>query len=134
MPIVIYDANCGFCRFTLALFLIWDRGRELRPLPLGTAESDDLLADLSSEQRDASWHLVLDGRRFSAGAALAPALRLLPGGTIPAALFGRFPRATERGYRWVAEHRGLLGRFVPARGRRWADRVIAAHGGPATPQ
>ena len=72
--------------------------------------------------------------RFSAGAALAPALRLLPGGGIPAALFARFPRATERGYRWVADHRGLLGRFVPARARRWADRVIAAHGGRAPSQ
>jgi hypothetical protein len=52
-------------------------------------------------------------------------MSLLPGGRIPAALFGRSPRATERGYRWVADHRGLLGRFVSARARRWADRVIA---------
>jgi len=49
-------------------------------------------------------------------------------------LFARFPRATERAYRWVADHRGALGRFVPGRARRWADRVIAAHGGPAAPQ
>jgi predicted DCC family thiol-disulfide oxidoreductase YuxK len=126
--IVIYDPDCGFCRLTLALLLAWDRGvpGALRPLPLGTPEADRLLADLSLAQRAASWHLVLDdGRRTSAGAALAPALRLLPGGGIPAALFARFPRATERAYRWVADHRGLLGRFVPARGRRWAERVIA---------
>jgi predicted DCC family thiol-disulfide oxidoreductase YuxK len=89
------------------------------------------LADLSPDRCNASWHLVLDdGRRTSAGAALAPAMSLLPGGRIPASLFARFPRATERGYRWVADHRGLLGRFVPSRARRWADRVIAAHGGP----
>jgi hypothetical protein len=53
---------------------------------------------------------------------------------VPAALFARFPRATERGYRWVAEHRGPLDRFVPARARRWAGRVIAAHGGPEPSQ
>jgi len=133
--IVIYDPDCGFCRFSLALLLSWDRQGErrvgaapaaLRPLPLGTPEADRLLADLSPRARNASWHLVLDdGTRSSAGAALAPALRLLPGGRLPAALFARFPSTTERAYRWVAAHRGLLGRFVPAWGRRWAERVIA---------
>jgi predicted DCC family thiol-disulfide oxidoreductase YuxK len=128
--IVIYDPDCGFCRVSLALLLSWDRAAALHPLPLGTPEADRLLADLSEDERNASWHLVLDdGTRTSVGAAFAPALRLLPGGRVPAALFARFPRATERGYRWVADHRGALGRFVPARARRWADRVIAAHGG-----
>ncbi|HEX3362754.1 MAG TPA: hypothetical protein VHS74_17300 [Solirubrobacterales bacterium] len=155
---VIYDADCGFCKVCLAVLLTWDRRRvgragsahgrprppqlpvrwarsavigALRPLPLGTAEADRLLADLAVEQRNASWHLVDDaGRRNSAGAALAPALSLLPGGRIPASLVARMPHITERAYRWVADHRGLLGRFVPERARRWADRVIAAHGGP----
>jgi predicted DCC family thiol-disulfide oxidoreductase YuxK len=139
---VIYDADCGFCKFSLALLLVWDRGgkgrgrREpgpgvLRPLPLGTAEADRLLADLTPARRNASWHLVdSSGRRNSAGAALAPALTLLPGGRGPAALIARMPHLTERGYRWVVDHRGLLGRFVPNAARRWADRVIAAHGGP----
>jgi predicted DCC family thiol-disulfide oxidoreductase YuxK len=144
MATVIYDADCGFCKWCLALLLRADR---LRPLPLGTDEADRLLSDLSPEERNASWHVVLDDAerttgaasapgpaRFSAGAAVAPALFLLPGGHIPAALFARFPRLTERGYRWVAGHRTLLGRFVPARARRWADRVIAAHGVAARPQ
>jgi predicted DCC family thiol-disulfide oxidoreductase YuxK len=138
---VIYDADCGFCKFSLALFLSWDRPRKgpgrrepgaraLRPLPLGTAEADRLLADLTPAQRNASWHLVDgSGRRNSAGAALAPALVLLPGGRFPAALVARMPHLTERGYRWVVDHRGSLGRFVPARARRWADRVIDAHVG-----
>jgi predicted DCC family thiol-disulfide oxidoreductase YuxK len=138
---VIYDADCGFCKFSLALLLSWDRPRKgrgrrepgaraLRPVPLATAEADRLLADLTVEQRNSSWHLVDEsGRRNSAGAALAPALALLPGGRFPASLVGRVPHLTERGYRWVVDHRGLLGRFVPARARRWADRVIAAHVG-----
>jgi predicted DCC family thiol-disulfide oxidoreductase YuxK len=132
VAIVIYDEDCGFCRFSLALLLSWDRRGALRPLPLGSPEANRLLADLTETERNASWHLVLDdGTRSPAGAALAPALSLLPAGGVPASAFARFPRATERGYCWVAEHRGRLGRFVPGRARRWADRVIAAHGGPA---
>jgi len=135
MATVIYDPDCGFCRFSLAVLLSADRRGALRPLPLGSAAADRLLADLTEARRNASWHLVdVDGQRSSAGAALAPALSLLPAGRIPAALFARFPGATERGYRWVADHRGLLGRFVPDRARRWADRVIAAHGGPSGAQ
>jgi predicted DCC family thiol-disulfide oxidoreductase YuxK len=158
MATVIYDSDCGFCKWSLALLLSWDRGgHALRPLALGTTEADRLLADLDVEQRNASWHVVVDpsttrrdaaggalglepvgdaeapGRpaplRYSAGAAFAPAVRLLPHGRIPAALVARIPRLTERTYRWVVGHRGALGRFVPARARRWADGVIAAHGG-----
>jgi predicted DCC family thiol-disulfide oxidoreductase YuxK len=128
MATVIYDADCGFCRWSLAVLLSVDRGN-LHPLPLGTVEADRLLADLTVEDRNASWHLVDDtGRRNSAGAALAPALELVPGGRVPAALLTRAPHLTEGAYRWAADHRGLLGRFVPERARRWADRVIATHG------
>lgn len=134
MAIVIYDSDCGFCRWSLAVLLSAAAIGALRPLPLGTDEANRLLADLSVDEREASWHLVCDGQRFSAGAALAPVLRLLPGGRVPAAAFARFPATTERAYRWVAAHRGNFGRFVPARARRWADRVIAAHAGPPPPQ
>jgi predicted DCC family thiol-disulfide oxidoreductase YuxK len=142
---IIYDNDCGFCRWSLALLLDLDR-EALRPLPLGTPEADYLLHDLPPEERDSSWHLVIDPpgaeqlsfdtapARFSAGAAFAPALRHLPRGRRLAWLVARIPGPTERGYRWVAGHRSLLGHFVPRRARRWADRVIAAHGGPARPQ
>jgi predicted DCC family thiol-disulfide oxidoreductase YuxK len=148
--IVIYDDDCGFCRWTLAVLLSLDRPRAdhgaatgaLRPLPLGTPESEYLLHDLSVDERNASWHLVIDPpgaeqlsfdtgpARFSAGAAFVPALRLLPRGRRLAFLVARVPDLAERGYRWVARHRGPLGRLVPRRAKRWADRVIAAHGGP----
>jgi predicted DCC family thiol-disulfide oxidoreductase YuxK len=131
--IVIYDDDCGFCRFTLALLLDRDRGA-LRPLPLGTAEADYLLHDLTPAERSSSGaeQLSFDAvpTRLSAGAALAPVLRFLPRGRRLGWLLARLPVLTERTYRWVADHRRPIGRLVPRKARRWADRVIAEHGGP----
>ena len=125
--IVIYDADCGFCRWTLALLLRADRHRRLRPLALGTPEADALLADLEPEERIASWHLISpDGTRTSAGVALPDVLRLLPGGGRPAAALARIPGPTERGYRWVADHRSKLGRAVPGSAKRRATALIQA--------
>ena len=111
--ILIYDADCGFCRWSLARVLALDRAHRLRPVALGTPEADALLADMAPDERAASWHLVSPaGRRTSAGAAAPPLLRLLKGGRLPAALLARMPRLTDRAYRWVAEHRSWLGRFT----------------------
>jgi predicted DCC family thiol-disulfide oxidoreductase YuxK len=124
--IVLYDSDCGFCRWSLAKLLAWDRDRRLQPKAIDSAEGKRLLADLSSEQRAASWHLVeADGRRSSAGAAAAALLRELPGGGPLAALLERFPRATERTYGWVARNRRELGRLIPAGAKRRADARIA---------
>ena len=106
---LLYDRDCGFCRSSLELVLAWDRRGRLRPVALGDPEADRLLADLDREQRMASWHLVApDGARFSAGEAVAPLLRLLPGGAPAAAVAERFPALTEAAYRFVAAHRGAL--------------------------
>jgi predicted DCC family thiol-disulfide oxidoreductase YuxK len=122
---VIYDSDCGFCRWSLALLLRVDRSRRLRPLALGTTEADELLGDLEPDERAASWHLVAsDGSRESAGAALPKVLELLPGGALPAAVLTHFPGVTERGYRWVADHRSSLSRLVPSAAKRRATAVI----------
>ena len=78
---------------------------------------------MEEEERMASWHLVgPDGRIFSGGAGFVPLGRLLPGGRPLATLPARFPRAAERAYRLVADHRTGLGRLVTrgaaARARR----------------
>jgi predicted DCC family thiol-disulfide oxidoreductase YuxK len=130
--IVLYDGDCGFCKWLLAALLRRDRAGRLRPLALQSSAAAELLADLAPEQRMASWHLISpDGRRQSGGAALPALLRLLPAGRLPAAAFGRFPGATDRGYRWVASHRSGLSRLVPrAAKRRAAERVRAREGSP----
>lgn len=118
--VVLYDADCGFCKWLLAGLLRWDRARRVRPIALQRSEVEHLLADLPPAERMASWHLVSpDGGRRSGGTAIPPLLRLLPGGRVPAAAFARFPRVTERGYKWVAEHRSRLSSWVPtgAKGR-----------------
>jgi predicted DCC family thiol-disulfide oxidoreductase YuxK len=124
---LLYDADCGFCRWSLAKILAWDRRRALRPVSLQSGEADRLLAGMPEERRMASWHLVgADGELHSAGAGFPPLLRLLPGGAPLAAVAAKAPWLTERGYLWVAGHRSLFGRLVSDRAKRRADRRIAA--------
>jgi len=128
---IIYDPDCGFCRWSLAQVLARDRERRLRPVALGSAEADQLLADLAPAERAASWHLVSpDGRRASAGAAAPPLLALLRGGRVPAAVLSRAPRLTERAYRWVADHRSTFSAAIPARAKRNAAARIAHRARP----
>jgi predicted DCC family thiol-disulfide oxidoreductase YuxK len=95
------------------VILRWDRHRRLHPVAIQSEEGGRLLAGMSEAERLASWHLAApDGSVVSAGAAAAPLARLLPGGRPLAALFDAFPGATERAYRWVANHRGTLGRLL----------------------
>jgi predicted DCC family thiol-disulfide oxidoreductase YuxK len=123
--LVLYDGDCGLCKWILAGLLRFDRAERLRPITLQRPEAEALLSDLAPAERMASMHLVSpDGTRTSAGAALPALLRLLSGGRLPAAVLGRFPRLSEAGYRWVATNRIAISRFVPRRvKRRAAERV-----------
>jgi len=113
--IVLYDAGCGFCRWSVRRLQAWDRGGRLRFAALSSEEAGERLAELSEVERAASWHLVDErGRLASAGAAVPSLLERLPFGKPLAAVAARFPRATDRAYRWVADHRDLLGRLLPA--------------------
>ena len=123
---ILYDADCRFCRVSLAALLCLDTHHRLRPVALGSDEADALLRGMPEDERMASWHLVEpDGTIHSAGAAFPPVLRLLPRGTRLARLAARFPHASERAYRWLTDHRSAFGRPLPKRLRRWADRVIS---------
>ena len=124
---VLYDADCGFCQWTLSLLLRWDRAARLAPVALQRPGAADLLVELTPVERMASWHLISPrGERCSGGDALSPLLRALHGGRLPAALFARFPRLCARGYRWVADHRSGLSRWVPAPAKERAGRRVGA--------
>ena len=119
---LLYDADCGFCKWIVSGVLAWDRRNRLVPRALQSGHAQALLSDLSPEERLASWHLISpDGNRISAGSALAPLLRLLPAGTIPALGVASLPRFTSRVYDWVANHRSQLSRAVPATMKRRAS-------------
>jgi predicted DCC family thiol-disulfide oxidoreductase YuxK len=123
--LVLYDGDCGLCKWLLAGLLRFDPARRLRPVALQRPEAEALLADLDPDERMASMHVVSpDGTRASAGEALPSLLRLLSGGRLPAAILTRFPRLTSAGYRWIATHRIGISRFVPRRAKqRAAERV-----------
>lgn len=123
--ILLYDAECGVCRFTTGILIAWDRRLRLAPVALQDPEADALLADLAPEERLASWHLVTPGgRRSSGGAGFEVVFGLLPGGAAFARLATRFPGGAARLYEAVARHRGKLGKVVPRALRGWADRKI----------
>jgi predicted DCC family thiol-disulfide oxidoreductase YuxK len=117
---LLYDADCGLCKFVVARVLELDRRRRLRPLALQDPRAAELLPGLGEEERMSSFHVVeRDASVHSAGdglAALFPPLR-------------RFPRAAARLYRLVAGNRDRLGKLIPAAARRHAQRRIDARAG-----
>ena len=114
---VLYDADCGFCTWLVSVLLRWDCEGRLHPIALQRSEVDDLLREVAPAERIASWHLIsTNGERRSGGAAVPPIL--------PAAVCERFPKLTDRGYRWVAEHRLQLSRWLPSSAKRRARRRV----------
>jgi predicted DCC family thiol-disulfide oxidoreductase YuxK len=111
--VLLYDEDCGFCKWSLEKVLAWDRAGRIRAVPIQSDDGQRLLAGLDPRARLDSWHLVTpDGTLVSAGAAARPLARLLPGGRPLAALFGAFPGATERAYRYIAGHRDRWARLL----------------------
>ena len=111
--IVLYDRDCGFCKWSLDKILAWDRAQRLRAVAIQSEEGGRLLAGVDPATRLDSWHLVRgDGARFSAGAAAAPLARVLPWGRPLAMLLDAFPRFTEATYRYVAGRRDRWARLL----------------------
>jgi predicted DCC family thiol-disulfide oxidoreductase YuxK len=110
---VLYDDDCGVCRWSADRVRIWDRrGR----LAFGAIQrADDLLTPIEPGRRLEAMHVVeRDGRVWSGGAAVTRLATELPGGA-PVAWAGRHaPVLTERAYRWVAAHRERIGSWLGA--------------------
>jgi predicted DCC family thiol-disulfide oxidoreductase YuxK len=110
---VLYDEDCGFCKWSLDKLLAWDRHQRLQPVPIQSDRGRELLAEIPEERHLDSFHVVApDGTVRSAGAAGAPLAQLLPGGTPLAFLLRTFPRTTERGYQLIANNRDRFARLL----------------------
>jgi predicted DCC family thiol-disulfide oxidoreductase YuxK len=108
--VVFYDRDCGLCVWSAERLRTWDgQRRRLRFVPLRSPQADELLESVDPGARSASWHLAIGDRVWSGGSAIAPVLRLLPGGCPFALVAERFPRTTDVLYRVVAEHRATIG-------------------------
>jgi predicted DCC family thiol-disulfide oxidoreductase YuxK len=130
---VLYDHDCGFCRWSVGSLLAWDRAGRVRPLAIQSAEGQALLGELTPEQRLASAHAVdAAGRRTAGGDALAPVAAVLPGGAPLAALGRRAPALARAGYRAVAGRRTLFGRLVSDTAKARADQRIAQRSASST--
>ena len=111
--IVLYDEDCGVCRWTADRLRRWDRRNRLTFRSIQTAEAGGDLDAMDPEDRYASWHIVEpDGRIWSAGAAIPRVMGRLPGGGPVATLAATFPALTERMYRFVVRHRTRLGTML----------------------
>jgi predicted DCC family thiol-disulfide oxidoreductase YuxK len=124
--LVLYDRDCGFCRWTVAWALRRDRDGVLEVAPIQSETGARALADMDPAERLHSAHAVhADGRRSSGGAALRDVLEALPGTRALARLAGLSDRATELGYRFVANNRSTASRLVPQAAKQRADRLLA---------
>lgn len=112
---LLYDADCGVCKFIVARVLELDRGHRYRPVAIQDPRAAELLPGISEQERLRSFHVVdPDGTVRSAGDGLA---ELLPP-------LRRFPRLASRAYWLVADNRDKLGKLLPDAARRQARRRI----------
>ena len=124
--IVLYDDECGFCRWSMGWAL--QRSRHiLIPVPIRSTLGARLLADLDSKERLVSMHVVRDdGIRLSGGTALRELLNSVPSASALAKIADLSPRTTAVLYVCVARHRQHFGRLVRDQPRQEAEKVLAA--------
>jgi len=113
---VLYDEDCGFCRWSADKLKASDTRRRLTFAAIQSPRGAELLYAVPEAQRLDSMHAVsLDGRVWSGGHAVRVILAQLPGGSILASIAAALPDAADTTYRLVARHRERLGRMLGQR-------------------
>ena len=107
--VLVYDGECGFCRWGMHMVRRLDRRHVFGFCPFGHPEAESLLSRLPAERRYSSYHALRDGVLHSATHAARVTLEGLPLGRL-AVVF-----QLHRFYPLIARNRALLGRFVPRR-------------------
>lgn len=134
---VLYDAQCGFCRWSVAWLLQRDPGRRLVPVAIQSPEGQALLdaAGIPEDERLRKAHAHRSGdppQALRSGGDAAPLvaaqLRGVSGRAV-AAVMRASPSLLRRAiYGQIAANRIGLGRFVNAQRREAADALLADHG------
>jgi predicted DCC family thiol-disulfide oxidoreductase YuxK len=125
--IVLYDADCGFCRWATAWAIRRDRRHVLVAVPIQSPLGCELLVDIVPSDRLRSAHVVRDdGSRRSGGAAAADVLSVLPPTRALGRLTRSLPRTTALLYGVVAARRVSFGRLIGKQARRRADDLLGA--------
>jgi predicted DCC family thiol-disulfide oxidoreductase YuxK len=114
--VLFYDASCPACRLFARLILAADTERRIRTAPLSSAEADQLLGGLPTQERYGSYHLVADGRVTGGEAGMGPLLEhtrvLRPiGRLVRRSRLAR--RAAAAAYEIAARTRPALARVLP---------------------
>ncbi|MCW3013685.1 MAG: hypothetical protein JWO02_777 [Solirubrobacterales bacterium] len=125
---VLYDDDCGFCRWSVAQLLRWDeRGRGvLRPVAIQSPEGARLLAAVPEEARLKTAHVVgPDDVVHSGGDAAAVVADVLPAGAPVAFVARLLPWVVRGGYSLIAGNRTRVSKLVPAGAKQRADAVLA---------
>jgi predicted DCC family thiol-disulfide oxidoreductase YuxK len=113
---VLYDEDCGFCRWSTDKLKAWDTRHRLTFAAIQGPQGAELLHAVPEAEWLGSMHAVTpDGRVWSGGQAVRVILPQLPGGGILASIAAAFPGATDTTYRLVARHRERLGRMLGQR-------------------
>jgi predicted DCC family thiol-disulfide oxidoreductase YuxK len=113
---VLFDEDCGFCRWSADKLRRWDTRGRLTFAAIQSTKGAELLHAVPATKRLDSMHAVTpDGRVWSGGQAVRVILEELPGGSALASMAARFPGTTEWIYRLVARHRNRLGRLLGQR-------------------
>jgi predicted DCC family thiol-disulfide oxidoreductase YuxK len=134
---VLYDADCGFCRWSLAWLLQRDHEQRLVPVAIQSKAGQTLLeaAGVPEDQRLREAHAHRTGdppAMLRSGGDAAPlvagALHGVSGRAV-AAVMRASPALLRRAiYGQIAANRIGLGRFVSAQRRAAADALLAEHG------
>lgn len=107
--VLIYDGDCGFCRWGMHLVRRLDVGKFFTFCPFGRPVAEEALSRLDPEKRYSSYHALAGEVLHSGTDAARVTLEGLPMGKVLTAL------SLHRLYPLIAVNRATLGRLVPGR-------------------
>jgi predicted DCC family thiol-disulfide oxidoreductase YuxK len=120
---VLYDDDCGFCRWSVSQLRPMDRHRRLEFIPLQHAadhpERSELARLAGTTDLAASIHVVRpDGETRAGGGAMLEILDALPGGWLlrPWALLPGVEHVVDFGYGIVADNRSRISEWLSRTG------------------